>query len=89
MQMVVDFSDVKIAAPHLGSVDWKHTYERSPVTMKSTTPKRIRVRRFITDRYAYRTQPDYLSELVLFGIIMVAASWPIFVLATAMAGTLR
>jgi hypothetical protein len=57
--------------------------------MKSTTPMRIRVRRFITDRYAYRAQPDYLSELVVFGIIVLTASWPIFVLASAMAGTVR
>ena len=57
--------------------------------MKSTTPARIRVRRFITDRYAYREQPDYLSELVTFGIIVLAALWPIFVLASAMARPLR
>ena len=57
--------------------------------MKSTTPTRIRVRRVITDRYAYRAQPNYLSELVAFGIIVLTASWPIFVLARAMAGTLR
>jgi hypothetical protein len=57
--------------------------------MKSTTPTRIRVRRFITDRYAYRTQPNYISELVVFGIIVLSAAWPVFVLAGAMAGTLR
>jgi hypothetical protein len=57
--------------------------------MKSTTPIRIRVRRFITDRYAYRAQPNYLSELVAFGIIVFTAFWPIFVLANAMAATLR
>jgi hypothetical protein len=57
--------------------------------MKSTTPTRIRVRRFITDRYAYRAQPNYLSELVAFGIIVLTALWPIFVLVGAMAGTLK
>jgi hypothetical protein len=57
--------------------------------MKSTTPTRIRVRRFITDRYAYRTQPNYISELVVFGIIVLTAAWPVFVLAGAIAGTLR
>jgi hypothetical protein len=57
--------------------------------MKSTTPTRIRVRRFITDRYAYRTQPNYISELVVFGIIVLSAAWPVFLLAGAMAGTLR
>ena len=57
--------------------------------MKSTTPTRIRVRRFITDRYAYRAQPNFLSELVVFGIIGLTAFWPIFVLASAMAGPLK
>jgi hypothetical protein len=57
--------------------------------MKSTTPTRVRVRRFITDRYAYRTQPNYISELVVFGIIVLTAAWPVFLLAGAMAGTLR
>jgi hypothetical protein len=54
--------------------------------MKSTTPTRIRIRRFITDRYAYRTQPNHISELVVFGIIVLTAAWPVFVLAGAMAG---
>ena len=57
--------------------------------MNNTTRRRIRVRRFITDRYAYRAQPDYLSELITFGIIVLAAFWSMFVLAGAMAGTLK
>ena len=61
--------------PLFGSINPKHIHERSAVTMKSTTPTRIRVRRFITDRYAYRARPNCLSELVLFGIIVLAASW--------------
>jgi hypothetical protein len=33
--------------------------------MKRTTPMRKRVRRFVTDRYAYRAQPIiYLSRLL-------------------------
>ena len=56
--------------------------------MKNTTPGRIRLRRFITDRYAYRAQPDYLSELITFGVIVLIAFWSMFVLAGAMAGTL-
>jgi hypothetical protein len=57
--------------------------------MKSTTPTRIRLRRFITDRYAYRAQPNYSSELVAFAIIVLTVIWPIFALAGAMARTLR
>ena len=54
--------------------------------MKDTTPRQIRLRRFITDRYAYRAQPDYLSELITFGIIVLTAFWSMFVLASATAG---
>jgi len=57
--------------------------------MKSTTPTPIRLRRFITDRYAYRTQPDYSSELITFGVIVLTAFWSMFVLASAMAGTMK
>jgi hypothetical protein len=57
--------------------------------MKSTTPMRIRIRRFISDRYAYRTQPDYLPELIVFGIIALIALEPMFLLASALAGTLK
>jgi hypothetical protein len=53
--------------------------------MKSTTSMRIRASRFLTDRYAYRERPDYLIELVAFGIIVITA---ILSLANAMA-TLR
>ena len=41
--------------------------------MKSTTPIRIRASRFLTDRYAYRERPDYLIELVAFGLIIITA----------------
>ena len=55
--------------------------------MKNTTPRRMRFRRFITDRYAYRAQPDYSSELATFGVIVLTAFWSMFVLAGAMAAT--
>jgi len=57
--------------------------------MKNTTPTSIRVRRFITDRYAYRAQPGYSSELITFGVIVLTVFWSMFVLASAMAGTLK
>jgi len=41
--------------------------------MESTTPIRIRASRFLTDRYAYRERPDYLIELVAFGIVVITA----------------
>jgi hypothetical protein len=57
--------------------------------MKPSTPARIRIRRFITDRYAYRAQPNFLSELVVFGIIALLAAWPLFFLAGAFAETVK
>jgi len=57
--------------------------------MKDPALRRMRVRRFITDRYAYRAQPDYSSELITFGIIILTAFWSMFVLASAMAGMVR
>lgn len=41
--------------------------------MKPTTSMRIRASRFLTDRYAYRERPDYVIELVAFGIIIITA----------------
>jgi hypothetical protein len=57
--------------------------------MKDTTPTRIRIRRFITDRYAYRAKPDFLPELLAFTLVMAVVAWPMFLLAEAMAGTLK
>ena len=53
--------------------------------MKNTTPFWIRLSRFITNRYAYRTQPNYLCELVAFGLLVLTAILPLFALAHAMA----
>ena len=55
--------------------------------MNKDTPNSMRFRasRFFSDRYAYRAQPDYLSELVAFGIIVFVAVWPIILVARAMA----
>jgi len=57
------------------------------VYMNMETPNSMFVRasRFFSDRYAYRTQPDYLSELVAFGMIVFIAVWPIILVAHAMA----
>jgi hypothetical protein len=43
---------------------------------------RIRASRFVTDRYAYRERPNYLIELVAFGIVVITA---ILSMANAMA----
>ena len=54
--------------------------------MKNTTPFRIRLSRFIANRYAYRTQPDYMCEFVAFGLLVLTAILPFVALAHAMAG---
>jgi len=56
--------------------------------MKDITHRRMRVRRFITDRYACRAQPNYSSELMSFGVIVFTAFWSMLLLVSAMAGTL-
>ena len=57
--------------------------------MKQTTPTRIKIRRFITDRIAYRAKPEFLPELIAFAVVLVVVTWPLFLLAHAFAGTLR
>jgi len=55
--------------------------------MNKETPNSMRFRasRFFSDRYAYRAEPNYLSELVAFGMIVLIAVWPIILVANAMA----
>jgi hypothetical protein len=50
---------------------------------------RIKIRRFITDRYAYRTRPEFWPEVVAFVVVLAVVSWPMFLLASAFAGTLK
>jgi hypothetical protein len=71
------------------SIKMNLSSEGRPVTMETTKSIRIRAARFLTDRYAYRAQPNYLLELVAFGIIVATSVWPIVLLAHALAGTLR
>ena len=56
---------------------------------ETTNSIRMRASRFFSDRYAYRAQPNYLSELVAFGMILLMAIWPIILLANAMAAAPR
>ena len=47
--------------------------ERSVTNVKPITSTLTRARRFRTGRYRYKKQPEYLVELVAFGIIIMAA----------------
>jgi hypothetical protein len=51
--------------------------------MKTTNSQRVRASRFLSDRFAER--PDYLIELVAFGIIVITLT----LLANAMATPLK
>jgi hypothetical protein len=51
--------------------------------MKTTNS--LRVSRFVSDRHAYKERPDYLIELVAFGIVLIALT----LLAIAMATPLQ
>jgi len=53
--------------------------------MKITSSLHVRASRFLSDRYAYRAQPNYLSEFVAFAVIAAIVIWPILLLADAMA----
>lgn len=78
--MVVDIIVMKIVISVLKGL---------PVNMKTTNSLRARASRFFSDRYAYREQPNYLSEFVAFGLIAVIVIWPILLLADAMAMTFK
>jgi hypothetical protein len=60
--------------------------ERSVTNVKPITLRPTRARRFLTDRYRYKERPEYLIELVAFGIIIIAA---LLSLANAMATGVR
>ena len=55
------------------------------MNMETTNSRVVRASRFFSDRYAYRAQPGYLSELLAFGMIVFIAVWPIILVAHAMA----
>jgi hypothetical protein len=88
-ETVVDITDMKIMIPPFHQLNTNLSCERSLVNMETKNSIRIRASRFLTDRYAYRAQPNYLSELVAFGVIVVTSVWPIVLLANALAVTLR
>jgi hypothetical protein len=46
---------------------------------------RLRVSRFLSERYTQRECPSYFAELFLFVLIVITATWPMFSLANAMA----
>ncbi len=59
--------------------------QKREIHLETATPLRVRLARFLSDRHAYRERPDYLPELIVLGMVIIAATWPILSLASAMA----
>ena len=59
------------------------------MNVEPTNSMLFRASRFFSDRYAYRAQPGYFSELVAFAMIVFIAAWPIILLADAIAASVR
>ena len=51
--------------------------------MKTTIPMRVRASRFLYERFRHRERPAYIAELLLWGLIVIIASWPMVSLAAA------
>jgi hypothetical protein len=52
--------------------------------MNDISSIRVRVARFLSDRYSQRERPGYLADLFLWGVVVMIATWPILTLAHAM-----
>ena len=53
--------------------------------MKPTTSMRRRALRFLSERYTQRECPSYFAELFVFALIVIISTWPMVVLANAVA----
>ena len=48
------------------------------------TSLRARITRFLSERYAQRERPSAAPELILFTVIVLISTWPMFTLAHVM-----
>jgi len=86
----VEMSIAKVTAALLLPLNARtQTVSIADMNTETTNSMLVRVSRFFSDRYAYRVQPDYLSELAAFGTIVFIAVWPIILAAHAMAVALK
>jgi hypothetical protein len=51
--------------------------------MNNTNSMRMRVSRFLDERFRHRERPAYIAELLLWGLIVILAAWPMVSLAAA------
>ena len=61
---------------------------RSGQLLDSKTSLRLRAFRFLSERYAQRERPSVAAEFILFAVIVLTATWPMFSLVRAM-GVIR
>ena len=57
--------------------------------MKTTMPMRLRILRFLEERYVHRAHPHYWPELAVFGVILFLAVCPMLWLAATALETMR
>jgi hypothetical protein len=52
--------------------------------LDSKTSMRLRAFRFLSERYTQRDRPSVAAEFILFALIVLTATWPMFTLAHAL-----
>jgi hypothetical protein len=52
--------------------------------LDTKTSMRLRAFRFLSERYARRERPSVAAEFILFALIVLTATWPMFTLIHAM-----
>lgn len=70
---------------NVGNMKTEQNHERSAENLTVAVPTNRSRAHFLSDRLAYREQPDVLPELLTFGIVVLMAAWPIVLLANAIA----
>ena len=53
--------------------------------LDSKTSLRLRAFRFLSERYTQRERPSVAAEFLLFAVIVLTATWPMFSLVQALA----
>jgi hypothetical protein len=57
--------------------------------METRIPIGQRISRFLEERYVHRARPHYLPEVVVFGVIVILAVWPMFSMVATALETMR
>jgi len=60
------------------------SHGRNGQLLDSKTSMRLRTFRFVSERYAQRERPNVAAEFILFAVIVLTATWPMFTLAHAL-----